>query len=80
VTLIESCIPIVEQFISHEYRLLNAFLDNFNLPIRLSLEGVDVTVGPHKWEKGSQLIEKDVELVCGLPIETWNVGTHEAQT
>jgi len=80
VTLIESCIPIVEQLVPHEYRLLNAFLHDFNLPVRFSLEGVDVTVGPHKGKEGSQLVEKDIELVCGLPIETWDVGTNEAQT
>ena len=79
-TLIESCIPIVKKFVSHEYRLFYTFLDDFNLPVRFSLEGVDVTVGPHKGKEGSQLVEKDVELVCGLPIETWDIGTHEAQT
>ena len=79
-TLIESCIPIVEKLVSHEYRLLNAFLHDFNLPVRFSLEGVYVTVGPHKGEEGTELVEEDVELVCGLPIKTWDVGAHETQT
>jgi hypothetical protein len=26
------------------------------------------------------LVEKDVELVCGLSIKTWDVGAHETQT
>jgi hypothetical protein len=26
------------------------------------------------------LVEEDVELVCGLPIKTWDVGAHETQT
>ena len=70
----------MEQLVSHEYRLLNAFLDDFNLPVRFSLEGVYVTVGPHKGKKSTHLVKKDVEFVCGLPIKTWDVGTHEIQT
>ena len=70
----------MEQLVSHEYRLLNAFLHDFYLPVRFSLEGVDVTVGPHKGKESSQLVEEDVELVCGLPIKTWDVGAHETQT
>ena len=70
----------MKQLVSHEYRLLNAFLHDFNLPVRFSLEGVYVTVGPHKWKEGTELVEKDVELVCGLSIKTWDVGAHETQT
>lgn len=70
----------MEQLVSHEYRLLNAFLNDFNLPERFSLEGVDMTVGPHKGKEGSQLVEEDIELVCGLPIKPWDVGTNETQT
>ena len=78
--VIESCIPVVEQLVSNEYRLLDEFLHDFNLPVRFSLEGVYVAVGPHEGEEGTQLVEKDVELVCGLPIKTWDVSAHETQT